>query len=353
MIKEKKILLSYFLYFILGLIILFVGVSNVFAETIPTTNYSTNFHFCQNSTECKETGYKESNYTTMNSFDDSASGKVGQFFTGFYSKITHNISANVDYLVTFNISYKYLEYGSYVQEVLGGQYINRFTEERFMHSNATISNATMTWSMIQNPVNTANTMEVKITLSYTIKSSTALSTLYLGSYSDTNYNFGFETHMYDTIVSIDGITIIPKSDDTIINQNQTIIDQNNQTNQELGDLNDKLEDTDIQGSLDGAGGFFGNFSSPDHGGLSGIITAPLTAINQMLNTTCNPMTATFKGKDLSLPCGYEFWDRLGAIQDFINVVLGGMLCYRIIIKLYKLIEKIKNPEDDRLEVMDL
>lgn len=126
-----------------------------------------------------------------------------------------------------------------------------------------------------------------------------------------------------------------------------------ETNDKLNDLNSSLNDSNINGSLGDAGSFFDNFTTTDHGGLSGIITAPLVAINQMLNTSCNPMTTTFKGKELSLPCGYEFWNKMGPIQDFINLVLGGLLCYQIIIKLYKLIEKIKNPEDDRLEVMDL
>ena len=126
-----------------------------------------------------------------------------------------------------------------------------------------------------------------------------------------------------------------------------------ETNDKLNDLNSSLNDSNVDGSLNSAGSFFDSFTTTDHGGLSGIITAPLIAINQMLNTSCSAMTTTFKGKELSLPCGYEFWNRLGAIQDFINIVLGGMLCYRIIIKLYKLIERIKNPEDDRLEVMDL
>lgn len=125
------------------------------------------------------------------------------------------------------------------------------------------------------------------------------------------------------------------------------------TNDKLNDLNNSLNNPNVDDSLGSAGNFFDNFNTSDHGGLSGIITAPLVAINQMLNTSCSPMTTTFKGKELSLPCGYEFWNKMGPIQDFVNLVLGGLLCYQIIIKLYKLIEKIKNPEDDRLEVMDL
>lgn len=126
-----------------------------------------------------------------------------------------------------------------------------------------------------------------------------------------------------------------------------------ETNDKLGNLNDSLNDSNVDSSLNNAGSFFDSFQSTDHGGLSGIVTAPLVAINEMLNTSCNPMTTTFKGKELSLPCGYEFWNKMGAIQDFLNVVLGGMLCYNIVKKLFKLIERIKNPEDDRVEVMDL
>lgn len=126
-----------------------------------------------------------------------------------------------------------------------------------------------------------------------------------------------------------------------------------ETNDKLDDLNGSLNDSNIDGSLGDAGGFFNNFSTSDHGGLSGIITSPLVAINQMLNKSCNPMTTNFKGKEISLPCGYQFWSKMGAIQEFLNLVLGGLLCYQIIIKLFNLIEKIKNPEDDRVEVMKL
>lgn len=126
-----------------------------------------------------------------------------------------------------------------------------------------------------------------------------------------------------------------------------------ETNDQLGNLNDSLNDSNIDGSLGNAGSFFDSFKTEDHGGLSGIITAPLVAINEMLNTSCEPLSTTFKGKELSLPCGYDFWSKMPEIQSFLNLVLGGMLCYNIVKKLFKLIERIKNPEDDRVEVMDL
>lgn len=136
-----------------------------------------------------------------------------------------------------------------------------------------------------------------------------------------------------------------KEDINELNETQKV------TNSKLDDLNDNITNDSVDN--DQASSFFDNFSTTDHGGISGIITAPLTAINAMLNKNCSPLTATYKGKEISLPCGYDFWEKMPTIQEFINITLGGLLCYKIICKLYRLIENLKNPDDDRVEVMKL
>lgn len=123
------------------------------------------------------------------------------------------------------------------------------------------------------------------------------------------------------------------------------------TNDKLDDVNKSLNDDNIDSSS--AGSFFDSFSSTDHGGISGIITAPLVAIKKMLDKSCSPLSATYQGQKIELPCGYDFWSNMTAIKEFINLTLGGILCYNIIRKLYKLIENMKNPDDDRVEVMKL
>lgn len=123
------------------------------------------------------------------------------------------------------------------------------------------------------------------------------------------------------------------------------------TNDKLDDVNKSLNDDNIDSSS--AGSFFDSFSSTDHGGISGIITAPLVAIKKMLDKSCSPLSATYQGQKIELPCGYDFWSKMTVIKEFINLTLGGILCYNIIRKLYKLIENMKNPDDDRVEVMKL
>lgn len=141
--------------------------------------------------------------------------------------------------------------------------------------------------------------------------------------------------------------------DIINNFNQNFNDLINSQNQNTQQIIDSVTNPDISGSNDTIGGFFGSFSDTDHGGLSGIITAPLIAFNQMLTGTCNDLSVEYKGSTTTLPCGTTFWNQISPIRDFLNITLGGLICYQIVRKLFLLIQKIKNPDDDRVEVMSL
>ncbi len=146
------------------------------------------------------------------------------------------------------------------------------------------------------------------------------------------------------------------TDKVIDNQNkntQDIIDSNKQTQDKLDDVNDSITDSNVDSSLDSASGFFNSFQDTDHGGLSGIITAPLVAINKMLSKECTPLTASYEGKDFSVPSGCDFWSRITEVQDFLNLVEGGLLCYLIIRQMFLLVQSLKDPEEDRVEVMSL
>lgn len=141
---------------------------------------------------------------------------------------------------------------------------------------------------------------------------------------------------------------------------QQQIDKQQQTNDKLDDVKDKIKDTNdtiksdnVSGANTTAKNFFDNFTTTNHGGISSIVSAPLTAVNAMLNGTCTPLTATYKNKTIEFPCGNDFWDKMSEVKTFLNVVEGGILCYCIIISLYKDIEKLKNPDDDRVDVMNL
>ena len=133
-------------------------------------------------------------------------------------------------------------------------------------------------------------------------------------------------------------------------EQQQTNDKQDQTNDKLDDLNNNLKNSDV----DTNGSFFSNFTSTDHG-ISGIITAPLRAINK-LTSACQPVTFSVLEEPIELPCGDTlFWNKEG-VQSFRliwNILVGGPILFALLKKLFKVVESLKNPDDDRIEVMDL
>ena len=91
-------------------------------------------------------------------------------------------------------------------------------------------------------------------------------------------------------------------------------------------------------------------------GFTSILTAPLTAIRQISNGTCSPVSIPILGKTITLPCGDTiFWGRED-VQDFKlfwNMFFGGVICYGLGISTFKRIQRFKDPTDDKVEVIDL
>lgn len=101
--------------------------------------------------------------------------------------------------------------------------------------------------------------------------------------------------------------------------------------------------------------FFGDFSDTDHGGISGVITAPLTFIRRMTDT-CSPLQITMFDKQIDIPCGDTlFWNKpeVSSFRTTWNVIVGGPILYLLLCWLFKVIEGLKNPDDSRIEVMKL
>lgn len=126
-----------------------------------------------------------------------------------------------------------------------------------------------------------------------------------------------------------------------------------ETNKNLDEINDTMNDSNV--NMDGANSFFGDFSDTDHGGISGVVTAPLRFINK-LTGTCSPISLNVLGANVELPCGDTlFWNKpeVTSFKVIWNVLLGGPILYLLLSKLFKVIEGLKNPDDSRIEVMKL
>lgn len=123
----------------------------------------------------------------------------------------------------------------------------------------------------------------------------------------------------------------------------------------LNDINGSLNNSDTTDATNDANNFFNNFTTDLHG-LTGIITAPLNAINSLTNKTCSPLVLPlpFVDKDLTLPCMRSIYDEhFGAFMTLYDTITFGIVSYWVCVRIFSLVKDFKNPEHDEIEVVDL
>lgn len=131
-------------------------------------------------------------------------------------------------------------------------------------------------------------------------------------------------------------------------------DKQQQTNDKIQENTDTMKDTDTSKSESQANDFFKNFQSSDHG-LSGIITAPLTAIKK-LTQSCVSLSLPLPNNvgNIELPCMQTLYSQyVPTILSLWHVVVYGLVAYWIYKDIFRIVNNIKNPNDDKVEVLDL
>ena len=118
---------------------------------------------------------------------------------------------------------------------------------------------------------------------------------------------------------------------------------------------DELNDTIKDDNVDDKTGFFTGFSNDDHG-LASIITIPLTTIQQLTNTSCVALSVPipFTNRNISLPCMTEVYQQhIPTIFNLWQIVSFGIIAYLICIDIFKMVKGFKDPNEDKVEVLDL
>lgn len=114
-----------------------------------------------------------------------------------------------------------------------------------------------------------------------------------------------------------------------------------------------IESDDVDS--ENAGGFFSNFDTEDNGGISSVITAPLVFVRKLTNT-CESIKFDVLGANVELPCGDTlFWnkEKVQDLRNLWNIIFGGAFIFILLKKVFKVIENIKDPSSDKVEVMNL
>ena len=129
-----------------------------------------------------------------------------------------------------------------------------------------------------------------------------------------------------------------------------------ETNQAINNVNDTLNDDDTTESSTTASNFFSNFNTNSHG-LTGIITAPLNAIQSLTSKTCSPLVIPLpfmEDKNLTLPCMRPIYEEFfGGFISLYDIITLGIVSYWIMVRIFAMVKDFKNPDHDEIEVVDL
>lgn len=124
----------------------------------------------------------------------------------------------------------------------------------------------------------------------------------------------------------------------------------------INDLNNTINNDDVSDADPLINDFLNDSAFQDNTGLSSVINAPLSLLSH-LTETCQPINFTIPWFDaqVSIPCMstsvYNKFD--SSFITIIKAIVNGVLVYRIVIGLYFMVKDFKDPESDRVEVIDL
>lgn len=189
-------------------------------------------------------------------------------------------------------------------------------------------------------------------------------TFYITSFDDAgNGNLGlqFNTRLFNNtdyntffrLLSITYSNSLSYSDIDLSNQ-QNIIDQNNQiiseqqnTTNAVEDLNDNLTNSDVTGVEDSFEQFEGFLE--DNSTITQLITLPITLYSSILNNvggSCQPFNlGSLYGEDLVLPC-VNIGNYLGStLWGMIDLIISGFAVYFIAKKLIKVFNNFSSMKD--------
>ena len=146
-----------------------------------------------------------------------------------------------------------------------------------------------------------------------------------------------------------------------INNQTQIIQQNFNSQNEIinngfGNITSILNDSNTTQAESEYSNFFSNFTTQDNGGISSIITAPLTAISSLSSARCNllELPLPYINSSITLPCMTPIYrEYFGAAFSIYQTIIFGAVAYRIVLSLFMMIKGFKNPDDDKIEVVDL
>ena len=124
-------------------------------------------------------------------------------------------------------------------------------------------------------------------------------------------------------------------------------------NDSINSVNDSITNSNIENNIGNS--FFGDFENEDFG-LSQIITIPLTAIQRLTSSSCSSLNVPipFTNSSVPLPCMTQIYEQnIPSVYNLWKIVSFGIIGYFICLDIFHIVKGFKDPESDKVEVLDL
>ena len=177
------------------------------------------------------------------------------------------------------------------------------------------------------------------------------------AYTTNSSNLNRVNYRYSNNINfvLDDTYIIRDKLDTIISK---LDQQNSNTNaikNNTEQIKNDIKSENTSGAEGSADNLKNNSAFQDNTGLSGVISMPLTFVNSLTNT-CQPINLNipYMDVDVTIPCMQSvITDKMPLLANLIKIIVNGFIVYRILLDIFQIVRNAKNPEDDRIEVLDL
>lgn len=144
-----------------------------------------------------------------------------------------------------------------------------------------------------------------------------------------------------------------KLEQIISGANAQSIQNQQETNSNLNKINDSINDDNVDNNQ--ATSYFSNFQSDDFG-LSDIVSIPLNYINQLSTNSCVPLSLSlpFVNQSVNLPCMNEVYNtHFSSFLSIWHIISTGIISYWVCINIFASVKGFKDPQSDKVEVLDL
>lgn len=182
------------------------------------------------------------------------------------------------------------------------------------------------------------------------KMSIRLTTIY--TLSQIHYEVGVGGWKY--FYNYDSTDII-NSNGTIVNNQTTIIQEQQQQNQWAQSNTVSGAESSAQSGISTLQTTLNNKMSSVNG-LTQVVLAPITMFTNLASNSCTPiqLTAPFVNTTFQLPCMSGIYNQhFGILITLFATVIGGITGYWLCINIAKLIKELVDCDNDRIEVIDL